>query len=167
MKNATKCGERSFCRACGYFLLCSLTRGPLCRTHNNVHLFAPPLPHRPFPPPPSPTSLFFSSLVSSVRNPITVIKSADPQRASPSNSRGRREGGTEEEEGEASERWWREGETKRWMRTINRGEKKKNTRRSEGVREASPPFFVTAANRRQIHSESCCNYYKQMRAFCR
>ena len=35
----------------------------------------------PLPPPQSLFSIFFSSLVSSVRNPITVIKSADPQRA--------------------------------------------------------------------------------------
>lgn len=127
MKSPTKCGERtSLCGAGGYFLLCSLTRGPLCRTHNNVHLFAPP--PRPLPPPPSPTSVFFSSLVSSVRNPITVIKSADPQRASPSNSRGRREGWRQGGGGRRGRRLQRggrrEGDTKRWMRTTNRGEKK-------------------------------------------
>lgn len=69
----------------------------LYKTNNNVLSFAPspvPLLH-----------LFFTSLVSSVRNPITVIKSVDPQRALVQTARERETHG-------GGEIWW---EGKRWI----------------------------------------------------
>lgn len=79
------------------------------------------------PPPQSLFSLFFTSLVSSVRNPITVIKSADPQRALLQTAgEGGRHGGGE---------IWLEG--KRWMERAQRLQREMmERRRDEGVNES-------------------------------
>lgn len=112
MKSATKCCKRtSLCGALEY------RPRPLYKTNNNVPSFAPsPVPLLHF--------FFFSSLVSSVRDPITVIKSVDPQRALLQTDRkGGRHGrgeiwleGRKWMERGFRERWRSEGEMKRWMR---------------------------------------------------
>lgn len=120
------------------------------------------------PPPWSLFSVFFSSLVSSVRNPITVIKSADPQRAllQTAGEGGRHGGGEIWLEGKRwmesgfRERWWREGEMKRCMRACRKRQNKhasqqtvkKNTWSNYSIRCMCGPF--TAVNQQHIHSLS-------------
>lgn len=79
------------------------------------------------PPPQFLFSIFFTSLVSSVRNPITVIKSVDPQRALLQTAgEGGRHGGGE---------IWLEG--KRWMERAQRLQREMmERRRDEGVDES-------------------------------
>ena len=111
MKSATKCCKRT--SLCGAW-----------STDQGLYIKLIIMSLRLLPPQSLSSSFFFSSLVSSVRDPITVIKSVDPQRALLQTDRkGGRHGrgeicleGRKWMERGFRKRWRSEGEMKRWMR---------------------------------------------------
>lgn len=104
MKRPTNCCKRMF--------LCVAPQSTFTGLYIKLIIMSFPLA------PQSLSSIFFTSLVSSVRNPITVIKSADPQRALLHTAIGRETHG----EGETRLDGMRlmERDMKEWMRGSGR-----------------------------------------------